>query len=67
VSRTTVTTHVFRDDSITWLDHIRRCCHVVGGHGEECGLPEQNKIHDVRDTTEQDRAHRQRTGDRGET
>ncbi len=67
MSRTAVSTHVFRDDQISWLDRIRRCCHVVGEHGEECGLPAQNKIHDVRDTTALDHEHRRRTGDGTDT
>lgn len=62
-----MTTHVFRDDGVDWLDRIRRCAHVVGEHGEECGLPEGNKAaHHVRDTTALDHEHRRRTGD-GET
>lgn len=57
-------THVFVGDGVAWLDRIERCRHPVGRHGEVCGMPKHNHIHDVPDTTEAQDHHRQRTGER---
>jgi len=64
---TKVSTHIFADDGIAWLDRTRRCRHIVGEHGEECGLPEGNRAHNVKDTTAQDHEHRRRAGDGTDT
>ena len=60
---TAVRTHVFADDGVVWLDRIRRCQAVVGEHAETCGLPLQNRVHDVPDVTEQQDEHRRRGGE----
>lgn len=62
-----ITTHVFLDDGAEWLDRIQRCAYIVREHDERCTMPRQNRVHDVRDTTELDHEHRRRAGDGTDT
>lgn len=56
-------THVFLDDNADWLDRIRRCRYVTGEHGEVCSMPENNRVHDIPDTSEATAEHRRRAGE----
>lgn len=60
-------THVFVDDGEDWLDRIRRCRWGVGEHGEVCGLPEHNRMHDVPDMSKANQEHRRRVGEGDES
>jgi hypothetical protein len=63
LSETRLVTHVFVPDGTNWLDRIRRCGYVVGGHDSWCQLPETNRVHQVPDVTERQDEHRRRAGE----
>lgn len=55
--------HLFVWDGVTWLDRTKRCQHA-GTFGTICGMPKNNRCHEVPDRSAEQAEAQKRIGER---